>query len=75
MGDHRALFLSTIFNMVKRMNEKVLNLYDVAVIQLGKAVNVLGLCEEAFEALKTHERVIQVKIPVRMDDGKNEGFS
>jgi hypothetical protein len=31
--------------MVKRVNEKVLDLYDVAVIQLGKAVNVLGLCE------------------------------
>jgi glutamate dehydrogenase/leucine dehydrogenase len=61
--------------MVKRVNEKVLDLYDVAVIQLRKAVNVLGLCEEAFEALKTHERVIQVKIPARMDDEKNEGFS
>jgi glutamate dehydrogenase (NAD(P)+) len=60
--------------MVKRVNEKVLDPYDVAVMQLRKAVNVLGLGEEAFEALKTHERVIQVKIPVKMDDGKMRVF-
>ncbi len=56
------------------MNEKVLDPYDIAVMQLRKAVNVLGLDEEVFEALKTHERVIQVKIPVRMDDGKIRVF-
>jgi len=56
--------------MVKGLEEKTLDPYEVAVMQLRKAVNVLGLDEEAFEALKTHERIIQVKIPVRMDDGK-----
>lgn len=48
--------------------------YEIAVMQLRKAVNVLGLDEEAFEALKTHERIIQVKIPVRMDDGRIRVF-
>lgn len=56
------------------MEEKTLDPYEIAVMQLRKAVNVLGLDEEAFEALKTHERVIQVKIPVRMDDGKVRVF-
>ena len=63
-----------IFNMVKGLEEKTLDPYEVAVMQLRKAVNVLGLDEEAFEALKTHERIIQVKIPVRMDDGKIRVF-
>ncbi len=56
--------------MVRGLEEKALDPYENAVIQLKKAVSVLGLDEEAFEALKTHERVIQVKIPVRMDSGK-----
>ncbi|MEM2204166.1 MAG: Glu/Leu/Phe/Val dehydrogenase [Sulfolobales archaeon] len=56
------------------MGEKALDPYENAVMQLKKAINVLGLDDEAFEALKTHERVIQVKIPVRMDDGKTRIF-
>lgn len=56
------------------MEEKTLDPYEIAVMQLRKAVNVLGLDEETFEALKTHERIIQVKIPVRMDDGKIRVF-
>ena len=60
--------------MVRKLGEKALDPYENAVMQLKKAVNVLGLDDEAFEALKTHERVIQVKIPVRMDDGKTRIF-
>jgi len=56
------------------LEEKTLDPYEIAVMQLRKAVNVLGLDEETFEALKTHERIIQVKIPVRMDDGKIRVF-
>ncbi|HWQ17676.1 MAG TPA: Glu/Leu/Phe/Val dehydrogenase [Sulfolobales archaeon] len=60
--------------MVRKLGEKALDPYENAVMQLKKAVSVLGLDDEAFEALKTHERVIQVKIPVRMDDGKTRIF-
>jgi len=60
--------------MVRKVGEKALDPYENAVMQLKKAINVLGLDDEAFEALKTHERVIQVKIPVRMDDGKTRIF-
>jgi len=59
---------------VRGLEEKTLDPYEIAVMQLRKAVNVLGLDEETFEALKTHERIIQVKIPVRMDDGKIRVF-
>jgi glutamate dehydrogenase (NAD(P)+) len=60
--------------LVRGLEEKTLDPYEIAVMQLRKAVNVLGLDEETFEALKTHERIIQVKIPVRMDDGKIRVF-
>ena len=59
---------------MRGLEEKTLDPYEIAVMQLRKAVNVLGLDEETFEALKTHERIIQVKIPVRMDDGKIRVF-
>ena len=41
---------------------------------LKRAVEKLGLSQEVYELLKTPERVIQVKIPVRTNDGKVRTF-
>ncbi len=44
-------------------------LLDEAERILKRAVELLGYGDDVYEALRTPERVIQVKIPVRMDDG------
>ena len=41
---------------------------------LRRAVELLGLGDDVYEALRLPERVIQVKIPVRMDDGSVKVF-
>ena len=41
---------------------------------LRRAIENLGYSEEVFDALRYPERVIQVKIPVRMDDGTVKVF-
>lgn len=41
---------------------------------LKRAVDKLGLSQEVYELLKTPERVIQVKIPVRTHDGRIKTF-
>ena len=41
---------------------------------LRRAVDLLGLGDDVYEALRLPERVIQVKIPVRMDDGSVKVF-
>lgn len=41
---------------------------------LRRAVNLLGYSEDYYEALKLPERVIQVKIPVKMRDGSVKVF-
>jgi len=43
--------------------------------QLRSAVEILGLDEEAYEVLAEPERVVQVKIPVRMDAGGVKVFT
>ena len=48
--------------------------YEEAKKQLKAAVDVLGLPYEVYEILAVPERVIQVKIPVRMDDGSLKVF-
>ncbi len=42
---------------------------------LRRAVDLLGLGPEVYEALRIPERVIQVKIPVRRDDGSVSVFT
>ena len=41
---------------------------------LRRAVELLGYSEDVYNALRLPERVIQVKIPVRMDDGRVKVF-
>lgn len=42
---------------------------------LRRAIDLLGLGPEVYEALRVPERVIQVKIPVRRDDGSVSVFT
>jgi glutamate dehydrogenase (NAD(P)+) len=48
--------------------------YEEAKRQLRLTVSVLGLGEDVYESLVTPERVIQVKIPVIMRDGRVKTF-
>ncbi|AFZ70132.1 glutamate dehydrogenase/leucine dehydrogenase [Caldisphaera lagunensis DSM 15908] len=43
--------------------------------QLRSAVDILGYSDEIYEMLSTPERIVQVKIPVKMDDGKLKIFT
>ncbi|MBO3768706.1 MAG: Glu/Leu/Phe/Val dehydrogenase [Candidatus Brockarchaeota archaeon] len=56
--------------MLESQELKPQNPYEEAVNQLKAAVNFLGLEEYIFEVLKQPERVIQVGIKVKMDNGK-----
>ncbi|MDP8002875.1 MAG: Glu/Leu/Phe/Val family dehydrogenase [Caldisphaera sp.] len=49
--------------------------YEEAKKQLRLAVDILGLSEEEYEMLSTPERIVQVKIPVKMDNGKLRIFT
>ncbi|ABN69605.1 glutamate dehydrogenase (NADP) [Staphylothermus marinus F1] len=48
--------------------------YQMAVKQLREAAQLLGLPDEIVEVLRHPERLIQVKIPVRRDNGKIEVY-
>lgn len=48
--------------------------YEEAKKQLRASIELLGLGEDVYQALAVPERVIQVKIPVRMDDGTVKTF-
>ena len=50
------------------------NPYEMAVKQLKKAIDVLGYDETVFNVLKVPQRVLEVSIPVRMDNGKVKVF-
>lgn len=42
---------------------------------LKEAIDILKYSDETFELLKEPMRFLEVKIPVRMDDGKTEIFT
>ncbi|MCX8196615.1 MAG: Glu/Leu/Phe/Val dehydrogenase [Acidilobaceae archaeon] len=48
--------------------------YEEAKKQLRSTIELLGLGEEAYEALAVPERLVQVKLAVRMDDGTVKTF-
>ncbi len=48
--------------------------YEEAKKQLRVTSSILGLSEEEYEALATPERIVQVKVPVIMRDGKVKHF-
>ena len=50
------------------------NPYEMAIKQLKKAIDVLGYDETVLDILKVPQRILEVSIPVRMDDGKVKVF-
>ncbi len=48
--------------------------YEEAKKQLRQTIELLGLSEEIYEILAVPERVVEVKIPVKMDDGSVKVF-
>ena len=49
--------------------------FDIAVRQLEKAAKVINLDKEALEILKEPKEILQVRIPVKMDNGKTKVFT
>ncbi|MCL4327493.1 MAG: Glu/Leu/Phe/Val dehydrogenase [Candidatus Thermoplasmatota archaeon] len=49
--------------------------FDIAVKQLEKAAKVMKLDQQALEILKVPQQILQVSLPVRMDDGKVKVFT
>lgn len=56
------------------MSTEVLSPLENAQLQVKKACETLGLDEAVYELLKEPQRVIEISIPVRMDDGKVKIF-
>lgn len=51
-----------------------MNAFQNAMSQLDKAAKIIGLDKEVHEYLKIPDRVIQVKVPVKMDSGELKFF-
>ena len=49
--------------------------FDIAVKQLEKAAKVINLDKQALNLLKEPMQILQVRIPVKMDDGRTEVFT
>ncbi|MCT4598426.1 MAG: Glu/Leu/Phe/Val dehydrogenase [Vallitalea sp.] len=57
------------------MSEKTLNPFKIAQQQLKEACDALGEEEAVYELLSEPEKVLEVTIPVRMDDGTTKLFT
>ncbi|MHC4473746.1 MAG: Glu/Leu/Phe/Val family dehydrogenase, partial [Planctomycetota bacterium] len=51
-----------------------MNAYENALKQFGQAVEVLGLAQNQVAMIKDPRKVIELNLPVRMDDGSIEVF-
>ncbi|EQB68935.1 MAG: hypothetical protein AMDU5_GPLC00005G0008 [Thermoplasmatales archaeon Gpl] len=51
-----------------------LDSFDIALQQLEKAANVMNLDKEALEILRAPQQILEVSLPVRMDNGKVKTF-
>lgn len=49
--------------------------FDIAVKQLEKAAKVINLDKQALNILKEPLQILQIRIPVKMDDGRTEVFT
>lgn len=49
--------------------------FEIALKQLRKAAKVLNLDEQALEILSSPQKILQVSLPVKMDDGKVKVFT
>jgi len=56
------------------MSEKTLNPFEIAQQQVKVACNKLGTDPSVYEILKNPSRVLEVAIPVKMDDGRVKTF-
>lgn len=56
------------------MSEKTLNPFEIAQLQVKQACDKLGTEPEVYELLKEPMRVLEVSIPVQMDDGSLKVF-
>ena len=52
-----------------------LNPFKIAQMQLESAVDILGIEPEVHDILKEPKRILQVRIPVKMDDGTTKTFT
>ncbi len=59
---------------VVKMTEN-LDPFIIAVEQLGKAAKVINLDSQAFDLLKEPMQILQVRIPVKMDNGSTKVFT
>ncbi|MGB9679071.1 MAG: Glu/Leu/Phe/Val family dehydrogenase [Thermoanaerobacteraceae bacterium] len=57
------------------MQEKTLNPFEIAKKQLKMACDKLGVEPIVYEILSKHQKVIEVSIPVKMDDGSIRVFT
>jgi glutamate dehydrogenase len=57
------------------MSEKTLNPFEIAQGQIREACDALGEKEAVYELLSVPQRVLEVKIPVRMDNGQTKIFT
>jgi glutamate dehydrogenase len=67
--------MNDVTNSVDEKEKETLNLLTSTQIVIHKALKKLGLPEEIFELLKEPLRLLDVRIPVRMDDGSIKIFS
>lgn len=51
-----------------------LSLYEEALVRLDLAASVVGVNSETLLKLRNHKRIVEISIPVRMDDGTLEVF-
>ena len=56
------------------MSEKTLNPFEIAQLQVKTACDKLGTDPAVYEILKNPMRVLEVSIPVKMDDGSTKSF-
>ncbi|MCD5414980.1 MAG: Glu/Leu/Phe/Val dehydrogenase [Clostridiales bacterium] len=56
------------------MSEKTLNPFEIAQLQVRTACDKLGTDPAVYEIIKNPQRVMEVSIPIRMDDGSVKSF-
>ena len=57
------------------MSEEIRNPFEIAQLQFENAADYLGMHPDLRTMLKTPERSLEVRVPVRMDDGSYKTFT
>ncbi len=61
--------------IAQEVKKEDLDPFDIAVKQLEKAAKVIKLDKQALELLKEPQQILQVRIPVKMDNGETKVFT